>query len=306
MKITKRSSAFTLVELLVVIAIIGILIALLLPAVQKVREAANRAKCTNNMKQLGLGMKLYEDAHKEFPPGFLYQQTANYDAGKQKQSNISVFPFLLEFIEEPGLKNIYNFDANWDNSRNRRAKETKVVTFKCPSAPESDESQYNADYSLALYMVEQKHDELVNNKLITRRRTDRINGFYTYNKWRTGTRRTEIRHIEDGLSKTFMMVEDGGRPVLTGNREPRSSDARNWGWHWASEDNWFNLDRLPCGFASNFNCHNFNEIYSFHSGGCNFVLADGSVNFYADEMDSETYVALFSKNLGDQPGEDGD
>src|SRR5437763_6025817 len=129
-----RRVGFTLIELLVVIAIIAVLIGLLLPAVQKVREAASRAKCQNNLKQLGLGLHAHHDALGGFPPG------------KQDGTNVPVHtwtPFVLPFIEQQNLYNRYDFTKNWDAAPNdvngTGVIQTRVVTFLCPSAPDSTE-----------------------------------------------------------------------------------------------------------------------------------------------------------------------
>ena len=104
----KRSAAFTLIELLVVIAIIAVLIGLLLPAVQKVREAANRMKCANNLRQLGIGLHNYHDAQGGFPPSVTKQTTLN----------LSWVLFLLPYIEQENLYNRFDFTKVWSDTAN--------------------------------------------------------------------------------------------------------------------------------------------------------------------------------------------
>jgi prepilin-type processing-associated H-X9-DG protein/prepilin-type N-terminal cleavage/methylation domain-containing protein len=143
MKTRTKLPAFTLIELLVAIAIIAILIGLLLPAVQKIREAANRMKCANNLKQIGLGLHNYEGVYGMFPPSCVitdpYANGAAY--GISYGDNIRVGPtgfgwgvFLLPFLEQDNLYRQFNLnDACWSPA-NAPAARMKVSTFICPSA----------------------------------------------------------------------------------------------------------------------------------------------------------------------------
>src|SRR5947207_1010637 len=120
---------FTLVELLVVIAIIAVLIGLLLPAVQKVRAAAARIQCTNNLKQLGLAMHAFHDVQRGFPPA------------KQTKPTVHTWiPFILPYIEQQPLFRRYRFDLDWDNAATNDAdpggvNQTELTMLLCPSAP---------------------------------------------------------------------------------------------------------------------------------------------------------------------------
>ena len=123
----RRSMGFTLIELLVVIAIIGVLIALLLPAVQQAREAARRSQCSNNLKQIGLALHNYEDAHKIFPPGYITINAAGTHA------------FILPYLEEEARHATFNFSTDINASvahpSNRTAREQKLGVYSCPSSP---------------------------------------------------------------------------------------------------------------------------------------------------------------------------
>ena len=115
-------SGFTLVELLVVIAIIGVLVALLLPAVQQAREAARRMQCNNNLKQLGLAMHNYESTHTKFPAG-------------RTSLGLSVHASLLPYLEQANAAELIDWNVRWDHANNDVARGTEVASFQCPSDP---------------------------------------------------------------------------------------------------------------------------------------------------------------------------
>ncbi|HZT83162.1 MAG TPA: DUF1559 domain-containing protein [Gemmataceae bacterium] len=123
-----KRKAFTLIELLVVIAIIAILIGLLVPAVQKVREAASRIKCANNLKQLGLALHNYHDNNNAFPPGVVA------DTSDLRNGRHSGLVFLLPYVEQDNLYRLYNFGQTWKSPGNLAVAQARVPTFLCPSA----------------------------------------------------------------------------------------------------------------------------------------------------------------------------
>lgn len=137
MRASKR--AFTLIELLVVTAVIAVLVALLVPAVQQAREAARRTQCRNNLKQLGLALHHYHDAHRVFPPGFISQQGW---LGASNRNQFGWGVMVLPYLEQTNLYSRFNFDRpNWDESigigslmeNNRKLSATKLSVFRCAS-----------------------------------------------------------------------------------------------------------------------------------------------------------------------------
>jgi prepilin-type N-terminal cleavage/methylation domain-containing protein len=142
----RQTAGFTLVELLVVIAIIGVLVALLLPAVQAAREAARRMSCTNKMKQFGLALHNYHDTHLVFPPGviLLVPDTQCPPAGGTAQTGPSWLVLLLPYLEQQGLYNQFNFNNRFVGRFNLASQSTNgplqfqpFPLVKCPSDPKA-------------------------------------------------------------------------------------------------------------------------------------------------------------------------
>jgi prepilin-type N-terminal cleavage/methylation domain-containing protein/prepilin-type processing-associated H-X9-DG protein len=131
----RRSSGFTLIELLVVIAIIGVLIALLLPAVQQAREAARRIQCVNNLKQIGLGLHNFESAYNAFPRSGEHPVTWTDGKTYKSQDYQSLFTLILPMIEQAQVFNAYNLELRHNQPGNFTASATAINTFLCPTNP---------------------------------------------------------------------------------------------------------------------------------------------------------------------------
>jgi prepilin-type N-terminal cleavage/methylation domain-containing protein/prepilin-type processing-associated H-X9-DG protein len=305
---------FTLVELLVVIAIIGVLVALLLPAVQAAREAARRSQCTSQVKQYALAIMNYETAKREYPPA--------YTVNDGKIGAHGLTPFVLPFMEQGALFQQYDLSKDWDNlnrsnpaNSNLTIQKAPIEVLRCPSTPVSGNTIPNGiDYSVcAKYQMDDNplraRYKLIQQKLITNRGADANNwtsvlspywiekspGSKTYNP---DPERIKMKVVTDGTSNSMMLFECAGRPdkwvagILTGEL------GNVTGSGWANDLSWYDLHD-ECGGGQMMNCHNDNEIYSFHNGGCNFAFGDGSVHFLQQAIDPETFVSLFTRASGD-------
>jgi prepilin-type N-terminal cleavage/methylation domain-containing protein len=321
-----RPTGFTLVELLVVIAIIGILVALLLPAIQAAREAARRIQCTNNMKQIGLAILNYESNKKEMPPA----RTPNVPLSTPKkglcpgtgipaipdngQPEHYVLSFILPYMEQQALYDLIDFKKDWDNGvpnptgprPNLRVTEVEIPDYLCPSAPPRP-NRYAADYITLVDIPDNDATHWVGyctlqtaGQVKQSRPIESLEGLLTD----TGPRR--IRDATDGLSKSFMFFECGGRPIefLMGQDKGEPSPISTMHWRWADHEAYgiWKPD-AECGLSTVMNCTNFDNPYSFHPGGCIVAFGDGSTDFITENIEVDAWVSLFTCAAADVSNE---
>jgi prepilin-type processing-associated H-X9-DG protein len=280
----RRRKGGTLVELLVVIFILGLLMALLLPAIQAAREAGRRTKCQNNLRQWGLGIAAYENVHGEFPPGY-----------RMSPPTASFVPGVLPFVEQSQLP--YDTNRDWDAPVSAPAIATRLLVLLCPSSPSRrplDDSggvpAAAGDYA-PTHGVNAVYCELAGWPFYS---PPNENGILIYEP-------LPVSAVTDGLSQTFLLVEDAGRPQLWRRGTAAVGVAKNAGW---ADPNYEialdGSDTLLSGPGQALgtcvmNCTNHNEAYSFHPGGANLLFADGSVKLVHETIAPKTFAALSTR-----------
>ena len=297
-----RRKGFTLIELLVVIAIIGILIALLLPAVQMAREAARRMSCTNNLKQIGLALHMYHDVNKRLPMGW-QGNDANGRPDWMEPSGWSWSARILPFLEQqPLYKKSVHLGMPITDPINDEARETTLKIFRCPS-----------DTGLRTFDLKDAIDEETegNNVLTTLPTSNYVGVFGTeemhaccepgsplYNGCKgNGTfflnKGISFQDITDGLSNTFMVGERSSKWIYS-----TWTGVVPGGWHSPARVVAVASDEFPPNAIATVEqrTHNFG---SYHPAGTNFLLSDGHVRMVSESIDLKAYRAMCTRAQGE-------
>jgi prepilin-type N-terminal cleavage/methylation domain-containing protein len=267
-----RRNAFTLIELLVVIAIIAILIGLLLPAVQKVREASNRSRCQNNLKQMGLAIHNYYDVNNVIPTGSSWDGNADLALGVNA---INGFVLMMPFAEQDTFYKLWDFKLNHNHINNRPAARMPLPLMFCPSrrGPTRNGGWSAGDYALSTG----------SGSANSCARIDWVGLFNCNTKFR-------FSDIPDGSSTTFAVGEK--YIAKTGDA---NTDGPHWRWGFHSHRNTVSpMNGAPLSPWGNPDA----TFGSAHPTGSQFLMADGSVHFIPKTINLILYQQLSNRADG--------
>ncbi|HMY21350.1 MAG TPA: DUF1559 domain-containing protein [Polyangium sp.] len=315
-RIEGRRQAFTLVELLVVIAIIGILVALLLPAVQAAREASRRTSCTNNLKQMALAVHNYHDTHQSFP--FAYQQSLSHHAR------------LLPYMEQSNVYDLINFNVGYNDPLNATARNIRINGFICPSdvdmLPSTLRASNNYYGNMGTTILYQAPSTIPGNPNF---------GLEPHNGAFSASVSVRFSDILDGTSNTAMFSEKNRGDGTNGLSTP-ASDTFQPGTYPATADEAMaqclavNVNDLTKQGYSNVGApwlqpyHSTTVYYhilppktrscmfppgriattagSRHPGGVGVAMCDGSVRFVSATVDLRTWRGIGTRDQGEAVG----
>lgn len=317
----RPANGFTLIELLVVVAIIGVLVGLLLPAVQSAREAARRTQCQNNLRQVGIGLHNHHAARDCFPTAVSTGSVRHYWCAQ-----------MLPFVDNNPLTGMYDYSVLWNHVNNREAVQVPLSFMSCPATPGGPlpHPQFKigspawgaaaADYVgstgpnpglwTAVPAIVSTPDPGSGNRL----------GFFA-GTVQPGRKGRQARQMTDGLSQSIAVVESAGRPQvwafgrmvpqsgmlsspagtkyyvrLCGWADPNTNDCTGFRFD-ASQSDPANQSIAPG--PQIVNGSNNGGIYAFHPGGANALFADASVRFLAEGASPDVVAAMLTVQAGD-------
>ena len=313
----KTCRAFTLVELLVVIAVIGMLVAMLLPAVQAAREAARRNDCLNRIRQLGLAFHLFHDAQKRFPSAYESTPIPGDPFGPPNPTTRDRAPGwawgtqILPYLEQQTVEDTFDRKLPCWHANNAAAAQMQLTVFLCPTATGADEpfdvidtsGGKLATFGRSCYVANVGQEEPWGFPL------DDYSGVVDGPIYRNS--RTKAKDVTDGLSKTVFLGEH--HPVLSSKTwvgvVPGATVCPTPRFALSACDNAATLVNVHSGPASGEFppaihppnsplCH-VCQMYAEHPGGCNVMLGDGSARFIDEMINQVTWAALSSRAMGD-------
>ncbi len=314
--IHKGRTGFTLVELLVVIAIIGVMVGLLLPAVQAAREAARRMRCSNNLRQIGLGMHNFHSAHDAFPTAVSGSGVSHYWGAQ-----------ILPYMEQNPLADIYDYSVRFNDIKNREAVQHALSFMLCSSTPGSPlpEPRFKLATAASPEAWGSVGSDYAGNSgpqtsvwnapsYVSYPRPGNVEGVFS-GTTQPGSKGRRIRDITDGTSSSIMFVEASGRPQLWqrgSGRVPGSGELTSAAANYVAVSSWptgnvfvvrgYREDTTVADVHTRWkhpgpcmvNCSNYYSAFSFHPGGVNVAYADGSVHYKSESISTDVMAQLLT------------
>ncbi len=312
----------TLIEVLVVIAIVGVLVGLIIPAVQLIREVAARTKCQNNLRQVGLAFQNYHAHNGYFQASVIYNHT--HPPKRKDQMEHGWAAFLLSDLGQEGLASEYHLmhgelPGRWFDKENREAVTMPISVLQCPSAEPNRVTQYHnwpvpkevRSLRIPMAVMDYAVINAVKPDLVDLHLIDPPNNYDGALQWNM---KRKVTDIGDGSSNTLLLTEDAGRPQLWFVGHPAApapvddSDpgTPHGSGEWAApraDIRFLNGTDYETGLARAgecaINCTNAAETYSFHRGGANALFADGSARFLNAQIGIQVFASLVTANGGE-------
>ena len=303
---------FTLIELLVVMAIIGVLIALLLPAVQAAREAARRAQCSNNLKQMGLAMHNYHGNHNTFPPGYVSLPVNNTPTSPELGPGWGWGTMILNQLEQGPLYNAINFNMPITDPSSVTVRTASLSAYLCPSSSPTDRQLTVTGTSGTVLLTDLSPGQYVAcaGQFEVGDSPANNNGVFFRNS------RVGMQDITDGSSTTLMVGERSRnvadatwvgaipsarictKPGFKPTPECDPSNAMVLGHTGPSPNGQWAID------TPNNKGAGADDFWSLHPGGCNFLFGDGSIRFIKATVDPKVFSYLSTRTGGEVVGSD--
>lgn len=325
-------AGFTLIELLVVIAIIAVLAALILPAVQMAREAARRAQCSNNLRQIGLSLHNFETAKKYLPSSIRPSAASTVRVG--------VFTYLLPFLDEKNMWDKYDLTVNWSHANNLPVTGARINALVCPSGGTPERLDGNPDLTVGNPAAWSPTIVAISDYAVTIGVDSRVGTAFPTIKTGKGAfpknEKPTLQDVTDGLSNTTFVVESAGRPFLY-RRGPvkvgtsQAADRVNaGGWARPASDllfagsNKLGTVVVPTALADAYalNATNGDNVgtngigggtypdpyygtegtsqpFGFHGTGINVLFGDGAVKFIDENVSYAVFASLVTRDQGE-------
>lgn len=313
-RVRQRRLGLTLIELLVVIAIIGVMISLLLPAVQLAREAARRVHCGSNLRQLGLALHQFHDSHRVLPASGWTRPAPGNPAGKYVGWRAVILPYL----ERESIREHYDFARHWWESPNLELASVRVSVFECPSTDRGPlvmsaiaksprlAMQFATPLAPTDYEVLMGVQPSSLNLHFSSPRYDGRNRFSAMYR----DSQVSLGHVSDGTSQTLAVVECASRPVVMRRGRVQLSLQNDQGIGWIDSEGPFSLDgasadgaREGCGPSRGcvraINARNDNEPYAAHPTGANTLFIDGHVSWVSESIGIQVMAAMATARGGE-------